>query len=102
MSEEENSSGEKTYDPTPQRLEEARKKGDVPKSQDISAAAGYFGLLVAALAGGAASVYGFGAAMIAPLAEADRLAPARNCIQKNEHQTPKAWLAIVSHRNTFE
>ena len=31
-----NDGGDKTEKPTPQRLEDARKKGDVPKSQDMS------------------------------------------------------------------
>ncbi|MEM8569734.1 MAG: flagellar type III secretion system protein FlhB [Pseudomonadota bacterium] len=42
---EEQTSGEKTFEPTPQRLEEARKKGDIPKSQDVTAAAVYLALL---------------------------------------------------------
>lgn len=37
---------EKTLDPTPQRLQRARDQGDVPKSQDLSVAAAYLGLLL--------------------------------------------------------
>ena len=33
-----NSDGDKKHDPTPWRLEEARKKGQVAKSQDLAAA----------------------------------------------------------------
>jgi flagellar biosynthesis protein FlhB len=52
MSEEQNGGGEKVFDPTPAKLEEARRKGDVPRSQDANAAAGYLGLLaVVALVG---------------------------------------------------
>lgn len=39
--------GEKVHDPTPQKLEEARAKGDIPRSMDVSAAAGILGLLLA-------------------------------------------------------
>jgi len=47
--------GEKVHDPTPQRLAEARKKGDIPRSQDVTAAATYLALLVVvATAGGEA------------------------------------------------
>ncbi len=45
MSEDE--SEEKTHEATPQKLEKARKKGDIAKSMDVSAAAAYLGLLVA-------------------------------------------------------
>lgn len=44
-------SAEKEHEPSPRRLEEARKKGDVAKSVDLMAAAAYFGLLVAVLGG---------------------------------------------------
>ena len=33
------SDAEKTEQPTPKRLEEARKKGQIPRSQELSAAA---------------------------------------------------------------
>ena len=37
---------EKTLDPTPQRLERARREGNVPRSPDANQAAAYIGLLV--------------------------------------------------------
>ena len=42
-------SAEKSFEPTEKKLQDARKKGDVPKSQDLNATAGYTGLLVAFL-----------------------------------------------------
>lgn len=48
------SSGEKTHDPTPKKLEDARKKGDIAKSNDLTVAAVYLGFLVAILAAGGA------------------------------------------------
>lgn len=44
---------DKSFDATPQKLLEARKKGDVAKSNDLLTASSYFGLLVALLAFGA-------------------------------------------------
>lgn len=40
---------EKPLDPTPRKLEEARRKGDVAKSNDLTTAAGYAGFLLAFL-----------------------------------------------------
>jgi flagellar biosynthetic protein FlhB len=49
----EGESGEKVFDPTPQRIAEARKKGDIPRSTDVTAAATYLALLgVVATVGG--------------------------------------------------
>ncbi|EPX77328.1 EscU/YscU/HrcU family type III secretion system export apparatus switch protein [Litoreibacter arenae] len=39
--------GEKTLDPTPKKLADVRKNGDVPKSTDISASAAFLGLILA-------------------------------------------------------
>ena len=43
----EDQAAEKTFDPTPKKLEDARKKGDIPKSTDLNTAASYLGLLLA-------------------------------------------------------
>ena len=75
MASEEEQSGEKSYEPTPQKLEDARKRGNVAKSQDVSTAAAYLGLLVALAATGAIGVAGFGDAAVAAFARADLLAP---------------------------
>ncbi len=47
MADEEESS-EKPFDATPRKLEEARKRGDVPVSQDLTTALVYLGFIVAA------------------------------------------------------
>lgn len=57
------SSAEKSQAPTSKRLEDARAKGDVPRSLDASAAAAYLGLLVALIAFGAAGAERAGAAL---------------------------------------
>ena len=47
MSEGKDDSGEKSHDATPQKIEKSRKKGDIARSMDVSAAAGYLGLFIA-------------------------------------------------------
>lgn len=74
MSGQDDSSGEKNLDATPQKLEKARKKGDIAKSADISVAAAYLGLLVAILAIGAQAVSGFSSAIKVFLVSPDLLA----------------------------
>jgi flagellar biosynthetic protein FlhB len=73
MSEEGESAGEKSFAATPQRIAEARAKGDVPKSTDATAAASYLALLAAMALAGAAAVRGTGSALMTFLSEADRL-----------------------------
>ncbi|MEM6440873.1 MAG: flagellar type III secretion system protein FlhB [Pseudomonadota bacterium] len=72
---EENASGggEKTEAPTPRKLEEARRKGDVVKSADIAAAAVYGAVLIAVLAMGPAAVQASGAALAGLIGHADAL-----------------------------
>ncbi len=41
---------DKTFDPTPSRIERARREGDVPLSREATAAAGYIGLYLAIVA----------------------------------------------------
>lgn len=65
--------GEKTHDPTPGRLEEARRKGDVPRSADVAAAAGYLGLLAALLALGPWSADRLAAVLMVFIDQPDRL-----------------------------
>lgn len=63
MSEGGDDQGEKTHDPTQKKLDDARAKGDVAKSLDISATAAYGGLLLALMASGPAMIIGFGGTM---------------------------------------
>lgn len=67
--------GDKTYEPTQRRLDEARKRGEVPRSADLSAAASTAGVLVAALLTGPAAVLKIGEMGMTLLGQADRLAP---------------------------
>lgn len=68
-------SGEKPHEPSERNLQEARRKGEVPRSTDIGAAAAYAGLLLAAVTGGAWSVQAAGAALSVLVGQADLLAP---------------------------
>ena len=47
---------EKTHDPTPHKLNEARKKGEIARSTDLTTAAAYGGFVLAAVAIGGSSV----------------------------------------------
>ena len=76
MSAEEDSDAEKEHEPTQKRLDDARKKGELPRSNDIGVAAGYAGLLIAALVAGAAVVQSTGQIGMSLLDQADTLAPA--------------------------
>ncbi|MFN3614455.1 MAG: flagellar biosynthesis protein FlhB [Rubrimonas sp.] len=51
---------EKSFDPTPRRIQQAREKGDIAVSQDLHVAAAYLGMLAALLilGGGAAAAFG--------------------------------------------
>ena len=72
---EEQQSGEKTHEPTEGRLEEARKRGDVPLSRDLGAAAAYLGLLLALIFGGVMATQQTGAVLATAFSRADTLAP---------------------------
>lgn len=73
MSEGSQDQGEKTHDPTPKKLQDAREKGDVAKSMDISATAAYAGLTLALLASGPAIMLSFSNSLTPYLSSADHL-----------------------------
>lgn len=72
MSDQANDS-DKSFDPTPQKLEKSRKKGEIPRSTDLSVAAGYFGLLIGITSLGADAVQSLFAALQAIIEQADSL-----------------------------
>lgn len=73
MAEGEDQSGEKSYEPTAQRLADARRKGDVPRSTDVSAAAGFVGLFIAVAAVGPGLIEDSGAVLAGFLSNPDRM-----------------------------
>ena len=66
---------EKSHEPTPRKLEEARGKGQVPRSQDLDAAASYAGLALVAVALGGWSLNRAGEIGAGLVSRAERLAP---------------------------
>lgn len=75
MSEGQEDDSEKPYEPSAKRLEDARRKGDVPRSVDLMTAASYGGILIGAMAFGGASLQALGTVLMVLLDRADRLAP---------------------------
>lgn len=71
MSEEDDS--EREFDPTPHKLEEARRKGDIVRSSEITVAAAYGGILLASLALGRQALIAFGEQAMVLLDQADGL-----------------------------
>jgi flagellar biosynthetic protein FlhB len=65
---------DKQYEPSQKKLDDARKKGELPRSQDLSTAAGYAGVLVAAMALGSASLMRTGETLMVLLDQPDKLA----------------------------
>ena len=66
---------EKSFEPTPQKLEQARKKGEIAKSADVSVAAGYLGITLAFLAVGAGTIKAAGNGLMVLLDQAESIAP---------------------------
>ncbi len=58
---------EKEHEPTQKRLDDARRRGEIVRSAEITLAAAYGGLLAAALGPGAAAIRRFGEANMAVL-----------------------------------
>lgn len=75
MSAEAEESGEKPHEATPRKLEEARRKGQIPRSQDLNTSAAYLGLLLALVALGGWSVERLGTGLMVLIDQPDRLAP---------------------------
>ncbi len=66
---------EKPFEPTQKKLDEARKKGEIAKSNDVSVAASYGGLLLALLTAGALSMESLGEALMVLIDQSTDLAP---------------------------
>lgn len=73
MSEEGQGGGEKSHEATPQRLAEARRRGDIPRSADLNAAASYLGLLAVIVTAGAYLLQEAGSTLMFFLDQPDRL-----------------------------
>ncbi len=65
---------DKSFEPTPHKIQEARRKGDVPKSQDLNATAAYLGLLIALLLSGGTTLPDAGTALMVFLDQSAQMA----------------------------
>lgn len=65
--------GDKPYEATPRKLEQARKRGELPRSTDLFAAAAYLGLLLFAFAAAPRAIPEAAGAMAAILARAGEI-----------------------------
>ncbi|MCJ7871025.1 flagellar type III secretion system protein FlhB [Phaeobacter sp. J2-8] len=70
----ETESGDKPHEPTPKKLEDARKKGELVKSAEVNTAAMYFGFLIAATIFGGSMLNGLGTTMTPLLSHSEDLA----------------------------
>lgn len=67
--------GEKEHEATQKKLDDARRKGELPRSTDLATAAAYAGFLMAIVVTGAAAARRLGETGMILLGQADRLAP---------------------------
>lgn len=72
---EQNDSAEREHEPTRKRLDDARERGEVARSQDLTTAGTYGGLLLAVVTSGPASLQSLGEIGALLLGNLDRLAP---------------------------
>lgn len=70
---EEDEAAEKSHEPSQRKLEQQRKKGEIPRSVDINTAMAYLGLLVCGVAAGKTSLTGLAEGILPLLAQPDRL-----------------------------
>lgn len=72
---EEDTGSEKPHEPTQRKLQKAREKGEVPRSNDLSTAAAYGGLCIAGAALGGPALTRLGGALQSLIDQPDSLAP---------------------------
>jgi flagellar biosynthetic protein FlhB len=74
MSAEGEDGGEKSFEASPKKLEDARRKGEIPRSPDLNTAAAYAGLWLAALTLGGWSLLRLGEILMGMIEAPERLA----------------------------
>lgn len=67
--------GDKNFEPTQRKLDEARRKGELAKSADLNTAASYAGILVVIVIAGGSSLSGMASVLAWFLGQADTIAP---------------------------
>lgn len=81
---EDQSPSEKPHEATAKRLEDARNRGEIPRSTDLNTAAAYAGLLLAISAIGAIVAQQIGGLAMTLLGQADQLAEAFSGVQDSQ------------------
>lgn len=71
---EQDDAAEKSFEATPQKLEEARKRGELPRSADLNAAASYLGMILALILVAPWAIKRLGDSSATLISTADRLA----------------------------
>lgn len=66
---------DKQFEPSQKKLDDARARGEIPKSVDLTTAAAYGGFALAITAGGGMVLQAFGQTSMVILGQSDRLAP---------------------------
>lgn len=82
---------DKQHEPTQKKLDDARKKGEIPRSADLSVAAGYGGLLLCILMAGAGSIETLGQTFTILLDQASSIAP---LVFEGDPRAPTGGLAF--------
>ncbi|MGH1412427.1 MAG: EscU/YscU/HrcU family type III secretion system export apparatus switch protein [Pelagimonas sp.] len=70
---EQDDSGEKSHEPSQRKLDEARKKGEIPRATDLLTAMAYLGLLAGAVSVGGYSLKNFANLLLPFLEQHDRM-----------------------------
>ena len=83
---------DKRHEPTQKKLDDARRKGEIPRSADLSVAAGYGGLLLCILMAGFGSVQALGTSFMILLDQASDLAP---LVFDGDPRPPMGGLAVA-------
>lgn len=68
----EEDSADKEHEPTQKKLDDARKKGEVPRSTDLNTATAYFGVLIVGASVGAGTLKSLGSVLQSLIETADR------------------------------
>ena len=71
----EDDGAEKSHEPSQRKLDDARKKGEIPRSPDMLTAAAYLGMLLTGLAVGGNTILQFGEALLPLIERLERLTP---------------------------
>ncbi len=87
---------DKQFEPSQKKLDDARKKGEIPRSVDLTTAAAYGGILVAAFAFGPAAVVGLGDALMILLDQSDGLARVTFAGPQNALMGGVLWEVVIS------